>query len=84
MKSLSNLTFERVEDVLYVDKIKDPKNIEKIVASEMYYVLKQYFEIDKASFCANILVEREGRLDISCNFKAHRLLIKRSVLSGNS
>jgi len=84
VKKLSNLTFEKIEDVLYVDKIKDPKNLEKIVASEIYYVLKQYFEIDKNSFNACIFVEKDGVLNINCNFKAFRTLLKKVSLAIDS
>ena len=73
--------FEKAKEVLYVDKIKTNVGIENVLSSEIYYVLKQYFDIDEKSYTAHVHTEKDGALNISFTFKAKRLFIKKETMS---
>lgn len=73
---LSEQVFNKAEEMLFNDKINSSK-IGDFLSSEIYYVLRQYFEINKDSFLSQIFVENSGDINISFSFKAKRVLIKR-------
>ncbi len=77
MKDLSGKVFNKAEEILLNDKVKSPSMVAGLVSSEIYYVLSQFFEIQRNSFSSNIHAEADGVLNISFNFKANRVLIKK-------
>lgn len=77
--SVVNEVYNKAEEVLFTDKIKSPNKISDLLSSEIYYVLKQYFEISKDSFMSRIFTQKNGELNISFSFRANRVLIKRGV-----
>ncbi|MBR2908830.1 MAG: hypothetical protein IKC11_00570 [Clostridia bacterium] len=79
MESIAKNVYDKVEEVLFIDKLKSPQKINDILSSEILYILKQYFEVKENCFKSRIVVEENGELDISFNFKALRVLIKRGV-----
>ena len=74
---LSEQAFDRAQSVLFTDKIKSPSQVKEVLACEIEYVLKQYFEMEPKSYKAYILAEKDGSLNIEFSFKATRLLMKR-------
>lgn len=68
--------YSKAEEVLFTDKLKSPNKINDILSSEIYYVLKQYFEMKDNSFSSRIYTEHNGDVSISFSFKAKRILIK--------
>ena len=79
MESIAKNVYDKVEEVLFIDKLKSPQKINDILSSEILYILKQYFEVKENCFKSRIVVEENGEMDISFNFKALRVLIKRGV-----
>ncbi|MBQ3158204.1 MAG: hypothetical protein IJB98_00755 [Clostridia bacterium] len=79
MKNIASSVYNKVEEVLFVDKLKSPQKIGDILSSEILYILKQYFEVNENSFKSNIFVEKNGEMNISFSFKALRVLIKRGT-----
>ena len=77
---LSERTFNKAKDILYLDKLKSSSGVENVLASEIYYVLKQYFEIDPQSYVSHVHMEQDGCLNINFAFKAKRVLIKRETM----
>ncbi|MBQ7466910.1 MAG: hypothetical protein IJS74_02430 [Clostridia bacterium] len=73
--------FQRAKEVLYLEKIKTNNGIENVLSSEIYYVLKQYFDIDDKSYTAHVHTEKDGALNISFTFKAKRLFIKKETMA---
>lgn len=74
-KKLSEV-YNKAEEVLFNDKIKSSK-ISDILSSEMYYCLKQYFEISENSFYSKIFTDKSGEINITISLRAKRVLIKR-------
>lgn len=77
MANIAKNMYEKIEEVLFVDKLKSPQKIGDILSSEILYILRQYFEVNDNSYKANIYVEKDGDINISFSFKASRVLIKR-------
>ena len=77
MKNIAKQVFSKAEEVLFLDKIKTKGQLSDIVSSEIYYVLKQYFEISPQNYKINIHVDRDGSCMVSLNFLADRILIKK-------
>lgn len=77
MQDLSKKVYKKAQEVLFLDKVKSPREITDIVSSEIYYVLKQYFEIDKSSYNAKIHVRDNGIFDLDFSFSATRILTKK-------
>ena len=65
MFNISNQIFEKTQNVLFLDKVQSPHQITDVVASEVFYVLKQYFEIDPTDYRAKIHVQKNGAA--ACN-----------------
>ena len=78
-KTLASEVYDKVQEVLFTDKIKSPIKVGNILSSEIEYVLRQYFEIKENSFESRIFTEETGELDITFAFKAKRVLIKRGA-----
>lgn len=77
MFNISNQIFEKIQNVLFLDKVQSPHQITDVVASEVFYVLKQYFEIDPTNYRAKIHVQKNGEINIDFSFLAKRLLTKK-------
>jgi len=78
MVSISDKMFKKAENVLFSDKLKAPTEVSKIVSSEIYYLLSQYFDIKENSYKSSIFLEKNGELDIYFSFKANRVLNKKT------
>ena len=78
-KNLANDMYGKVEEVLFTDKLRMPNKINDILSSEIFYVLKQFFDIREESFSSHIFIEQNGEISISFSFKAKRVLIKRGA-----
>lgn len=76
---LSEQTFDRAQSVLFIDKIKSPNQVKEVLACEIEYILKQYFEIEPKSYKAYIIAEKDGSLNIEFSFKALRMLMKHEL-----
>lgn len=76
MKKKLNEVYSKAEEVLFNDKINSDK-ISSVLSSEIYYCLKQYFEISQNSFYSKIFTDRSGEINISFSFRAKRVLIKK-------
>ena len=63
---------------MFCDKLKTPTEVSGLVSNEMYYLLKQFFDIKKDSFKSSIYVEKNGELNVYFSFKADRVLIKKA------
>lgn len=77
MKDISNKVFLKTQEVLFLDKVKTPSQIAGIIAPEIYYVLKQYFDLSPSSYNAVIHVLKDGTIDVNFTFNAARILIKK-------
>ena len=77
--NLVKKVYDKVEEVLFTDKLKSPQKIGDILSGEILYVLRQYFEINDNTYSSKIFVERSGDLSITFSFKASRILIKRGM-----
>ena len=78
MKKLSEKMYQKAEEVLFTDKLKAPTEVSKIISSEIFYILSQYFEIKENSYKSSIFTQKDGELDIYFSFKANRVLLKRT------
>lgn len=77
MEKISSLIFEKTQNVLFLDKVQTPSLLSNVVASEIYYVLKQYFEIAPSDYKAKIHVQKSGEINIDFSFLAKRILTKK-------
>ena len=80
MNKISEKMYQKAEEVLFTDKLKAPTEVSKIISTEIYYILSQYFDVKENSFKSSIFVERDGELNIYFSFKASRVLMKRTGL----
>lgn len=78
---VSDEIFNKAKDLLYLDKLKSKSSVENVLVSEIYYVLRQYFDIDDKSYIAHVHTEKDGSLNINFSFKANRVLIKKESIS---
>ncbi len=77
MEKISNLVFEKTQNVLFLDKVQTPSGLTNVVASEIFYVLKQYFDIKPSDYKARIHVQKTGEINIDLSFLASRVLTKK-------
>ena len=81
MNKIVDKMYQKAEEVLFVDKLKAPNEVSKILSSEIHYVLSQYFDVKENSFKSSIFLEKDGELNIYFSFKANRVLLKRTTLN---
>ena len=72
--------FQKAKEILYYDRLRTSAGIQDVLSSEIYYVLKQYFDIDDKSWIAHIHAENDGALNINFSFKAKRMYIKKETM----
>lgn len=77
MKSISNQIFEKTQNILFLDKVKAPRELTHIVSSDIFYVLRQYFDLSPQSYNAEIHVKKDGKIGIDISFVAERVLVKK-------
>jgi len=80
MAKLVDSVYEKAEEVLWIDKLKTPTEVSKVVSNEIYYVIKQFFDVKTETFKSSIFVEKDGELNVYFSFKANRVLMKRSTI----
>lgn len=76
MATVREQTYNKAKEVLFSDKIKSPTIVKEVLASEIEYILKQYFEMQPNSYKAYINAQKDGSLDLEFSFKAIRVLMK--------
>ena len=54
---MKNFGEERLKNVLGSDKNQNPEKMKKIIKSEVFYILKDYFELDSDDLSVNIDME---------------------------
>lgn len=64
---MNNLTIceNRLKTMLAGDKQENPQRIERVLKSEILYVLKNYFEICSEDLNVEILVNEQGRYELN-------------------
>jgi len=78
--NISDNVFSKAESVLFYDKVKTPNGLSNIVSTEVFYILKQFFDIVPNSFWSGIHVEKNGQISIDFSFKATRVLNKKESI----
>ena len=53
---------ERLKNILCGDKNQNPDKIVKIIKSEIFFILKDYFEIEIDDIKVNVLIENNKKL----------------------
>ena len=64
---------ERLKTILISDKKQNPKKIVKIIKSEVFYILKNYFDLNIENFNVNIDVDDKKRYVVSINFESNNI-----------
>lgn len=58
---------DRLKKMLISDKSENPARIERVIKSELLYLLKNYFEISSEDFRVDIRVRDDGRYELNIN-----------------
>lgn len=65
---MKNLCQERLKNMIVIDKKENPQRLERLIKAEIYYVLKNYFDIRHDDLDVNLEVNADGQYvcNISC------------------
>lgn len=68
---MNNLTCEdRLRNIMVVDKKENPQRIERLLKSELLYVLKNYFEVSYDGLDVSICVDEKGEYNLNVFLKS--------------
>ncbi len=66
MKNISQAE-TRLKKIISADKKENPIKIERLLKSEIYYILKNYFEINSEDMSLNIKINEDGKYQLQLN-----------------
>lgn len=66
MKNISQAE-TRLKKIISADKKENPIKIERLLKSEIYYILKNYFEINSEDMSLNIKINEGGKYQLQLN-----------------
>lgn len=72
---------DRLKSMIVVDKQETPQKINRLLKSEILYLLKNYFDVSAEDVSLEICVGEDGKYIIS--FKAESRIIKIAHVFGN-
>ncbi len=61
--------------VLISEKRFDSKQIDKVIESDIYNVIKNYMEVDREDLKTQLVLEEDGSYVLRCKAKARRVKI---------
>lgn len=68
---MQNLSCEnRLKNMVVTDKSESPQRIERLLKSELLYVLKNYFDVTFEGLCVNICVDENGEYNLNVFLKS--------------
>lgn len=67
---------DRLKAMVILDKQEIPQNINKVIKSEILYVLKNYFEISSEDLIVDLYLNESGKYEL--NLKLESRFIKRA------
>jgi septum formation topological specificity factor MinE len=70
---------DRLKNILITDKKQNPQKIENIVKSEVYYIIKNYFELSIDDFNVNIDVDHNNKYVVNINFESNNIKIAHTL-----
>mgnify|MGYP002711327105 FL=1 len=66
MKNISQAE-TRLKKIISADKKENPIKIERLLKSEIYYILKNYFEINSEDMSLNLKINEDGKYQLQLN-----------------
>ena len=66
---------DRLKNIVTIDKQESSQKISRLIKSELFYLLKNYFDICAEDFTLNISVNEKGEFDININALAKTMKI---------
>ena len=66
MKNISQAE-TRLKKIISSDKKENPIKIERLLKSEIYYILKNYFEINSEDMSLNLKINEDGKYQLQLN-----------------
>lgn len=66
MKNISQAE-TRLKNIISADKKENPIKIERLLKSEIYYILKNYFEINSEDMSLNLKINEDGKYQLQLN-----------------
>lgn len=68
---MNDLTCEdRLRNIMVVDKKENPQRIERLLKSELLYVLKNYFKVSYDGLDVSICVDENGEYNLNVFLKS--------------
>ena len=64
MRNITNCE-NRLREMLIADKRENPSKIERLLKSELYYLLRNYFEFNSEDFTIEIAVNEFGKFEFN-------------------
>ncbi len=68
---------DRLKNMIVIDKKENPQRIERLIKSELLYVLKNYFDVTYENLDVDIFVDNNGTYNLSLNLKSNTIKIAR-------
>ncbi|MBE5738217.1 MAG: hypothetical protein E7354_00575 [Clostridiales bacterium] len=68
---------ERLRNMMVIDKKENPQRIEKLLKSEVVYVLKNYFDITSENIDLKLIVEQDGKYHLTIDMLSNNIKIAR-------
>lgn len=68
---------DRLKSMIIIDKKENPQRIERLIKSELLYVLKNYFDVTYENLEVDIFVDKDGAYNLNLNLKSNTIKIAR-------
>lgn len=68
---------DRLKNMIVIDKKENPQRIERLIKSELLYVLKNYFDVTYEGLEVDIFVDNDGVYNLNLNLKSNTIKIAR-------
>lgn len=73
---MNSLTCEdRLKNIVVVDKKENPQRIERLLKSELLYVLKNYFDVTYEGLEVSVCVDNNGEYNLNVFLKSKSIKV---------
>lgn len=63
-------SIDRLKEMIIIDKKENPQRIERLIKSELLYVLKNYFEVTYDGLDVDLYVDDNGKYNLEVRLKS--------------
>lgn len=68
-------SIDRLKEMIIIDKKESPQRIERLIKSELLYVLKNYFDVTYEGLDVDLFVDESGLYNLSVELKSRTIKV---------